>query len=202
MKRMSFEPPTDHYDTKIESIDEQICELMAHRKERSNNNPGFPTKQLISKWSIKYHFYEDFLNSVFSHFLNEEIYRPDIEPKGFLRNIPVLKSFEKDNIFYSVTFVRQFKNASVVHFNIDKEVFDEELPIQEHTFFDLSIEGKGTNYDCQNNFGGGSGGHHSFTFTVSPALPDDFSNIKLIFKEYKVPYQKLTGFEVVIKMDD
>ncbi|MFD2216425.1 hypothetical protein [Metabacillus endolithicus] len=202
MKRMPFEPPTEHYDEKIETIDEQICYLIEQRKELSNNNPGFPTKELINKWSMKYNFYEDFLNSVFSHFLNEEIYKPAVEPKGFLQNIPMLKSFEKDGVFYTVTFVRQFKNASVVHFTIDKEDSDkDQLRFEEHSFFDLFIEGEGVDYDCRNNFGGGSGTHHSFTFTVSPALPNDLSNIKLTFKECKMPFQKPTGFEFVIHTD-
>lgn len=199
MKRMPFEPPTEHYDKQIVSIDEHICNLIKQRKELSNNNPGFPTKDLISKWSIKYSFYEDFLNSVFSHLLNEDIYKPVVEPKGFLKNIPILKSFEKDGVFYTVTFIRQFKNASVVHLTIDKEELGlEHRRFEEHTFFDLSIEGVGVNYDCRNNFGGGSGTHHSFTYTVSPALPNGFSNIRLLFKECKMPFQKPTGFEFVI----
>jgi hypothetical protein len=200
MKRMVFEPPTEHYDEKIESIDEQICNLIKQRKDLSNNNPGFPTKELITKWSLKFNFYEDFLNSVFSHFLSEEIYKPVVEPKGFLKNIPMLKSFEKDGVFYTVTFVRQYKNASVVHFTIDKEESDsEQRMFEDHSFFDLSLEGEGVDYDCRNNFGGGSGTHHSFTFTVSPALPSDLSNIKFIFKECKIPFQKPTGFEFVIQ---
>ncbi|WP_088069974.1 hypothetical protein [Gottfriedia luciferensis] len=203
MKRMPFEPPTDHYDSKIEVIDEQICNLINQRKELSNNNPGFPIKELIVKWSLKYNFYEDFLNSVFSHLLNEDIYKPVVEPKGFLKNIPLLKSFEKDGVFYTVTFVRQFKNASVVHFTIDKEESDiEQRRFQESSFFELSIEAQGVDYDCRNNFGGGSGTHNSFTFTISPALPNDLSNIKLIFKECKIPYQKPTGFEFVIQIDN
>ena len=72
MKRMPFEPPTEHYDEEIEAIDEQICNLIKQRKDLSNNNPGFPTKQLIANWAKKYNFYEDFLNSVFAHFLNEQ----------------------------------------------------------------------------------------------------------------------------------
>ena len=196
---MPFEPPTEHYDEQIESIDEQICNLINQRRELSNNNPGFPTKELIAKWSTKYNFYEGFLNSVFSHLLNEEEYKPVVEPKGFLENIPILKSYEKDGVFYTITFVRQFQNASVVHFTIDKEESDsEKRKPQEHSFFDLSIEGEEIDYDCRNNFGGGSGTHHSFTFTVSPALPNDFSNIKLIFKEYQLPFQKPTGFEFVL----
>ncbi|MCM3456232.1 hypothetical protein M3685_20190 [Heyndrickxia oleronia] len=200
MKRMPFEPPTEHYDEHIEAIDEQICNLIKKRKELSKNNPGFPTRQLIADWSIKYNFYEDFLNSVFGHLLNEEIYKPVVEPKGFLKNIPILKSFEKDDVFYSVTYVGQYENASVVHFNIDREDVDDEMPrsFREPTFFNLSIEGNEVDYECRIEGGGGSRGHISYTFIVSPALPDDFSELKLVFKQCKVPFQKPTGFEFVI----
>ncbi|MBS4176979.1 hypothetical protein [Lederbergia citrea] len=92
MKRMPFEPPTEHYDERIKAIDEQICYLIKKRKDLSNNNPSFPTKQLITAWSKKYNFYEDFLNSVFADFLNENIYKPVVEPKRLLKNIPILKS--------------------------------------------------------------------------------------------------------------
>lgn len=51
MKQMPFEPPTNHYDERIEAIDEQICQLIKQRKELSNNNPGFPTNQHIADWS-------------------------------------------------------------------------------------------------------------------------------------------------------
>lgn len=201
MKRIPFEPPTEHYDYRIESIDEQICDLIKQRKELSNHNPGFPTKELISAWCKKYNFYEDFLNGVFAHFLNEEIYRPVVEPQRFLKNLPILKSFEKDDVFYSVTCVRQYENASIVHFNIDREEPDDEMPRRfhrEHTFFELSINSKGVEYDCRNEGGGGSGGHETYTFIVSPALPDDSSKFKLVFKEFRIPFQKPTGFEFVI----
>ena len=46
----------------------------------------------------KYSFYKGFFNSVFSHFLNEDIYKPVVEPKGFLKNIPILKSFGKVDV--------------------------------------------------------------------------------------------------------
>lgn len=169
---MPFEPPTDHYDERIEAIDEQICKLINQRKDSSNNNPGFPTKELISHWSKKYGFYEDFLNGVFAHFLYEELFRPIVEPKGFLKNIPILKSFEKEDLFYSVTCLRQYENASVVHFNNDREDSDEmpgDFRERIHTWFELAInDGKGTEYDCRNEGGGGSRGHMSFTFIIPP----------------------------------
>ncbi|WP_407270396.1 hypothetical protein [Radiobacillus sp. PE A8.2] len=204
MKQMRFEPPTEHYDEKIASIDEQICNLIMQRKEISDNNPGFPPKQMITRWAAKYNLYEDFINSVFSQFLDEDMYKPVVEPQGFLQNVPVLKSFEREGVFYSVTFLRQFENASVVHLTIDQDDFDEEMQekIKRPSLFNLSVEGEGVEYDCRNNFGGGSGGHQSYTYTVSPALPNDLSNIKLIFKEYKIPFSKPSGFEFVIQTDN
>jgi hypothetical protein len=200
MKKIPFEPPTEHYNERIEAIDEQICQVIKQRKELSNNDPGFPTKQHILNWSEKYGLYEDFLNSLFAHLLNEEIYRPVVEPKGYLKNIPILKSSEKDDKFYSVTFVRQFENASVVHLSIDSNATDDvsDWHEREHTHFELSVEGEETHYDCRNEGGGGTLGHETFTFIVSPALPDDSSKYKLVFKEYKIPFQKPTGFEFII----
>lgn len=200
MNRMSFEPPTEHYDNRIEAIDEKICDLIKQRKEISNNNPGFPTKNLISNWSEKYNFYEAFLYSIFSDLFHEEIYKPIVEPQGFVKNIAILKSFENDGVFYSITFVRQFENASVVHFNIDREDIDEEMHgrYRRFTHFEMSIDSNGTEYESRNVGGGGSGSHETFTFIVSPALPDDISKFKLVFKEYEVPFQKPTGFEFVI----
>lgn len=190
MGRLPFEPPTTHYDQRIEGIDERICELLNQRKDITNNNPGFPNKKLITAWSEKYNLYEEFLNSVFEFFLNEHFYKPVVEPKGFVKNIPILKSFEKDDVFYSVTFVRQYENASVVHFNIDREISEDEMTrrIRESILFELSIEGEETDYNCRNDGGGGSRGHESYTFIVSPALPDDISEIKMVFKKFKQPF--------------
>jgi hypothetical protein len=201
MKRVPFEPPTEHYDKRIEAVDEQICHLIKQRKELSNNNPGFPTKHLIAAWSKKYNLDEEFVNSVFGHFLMEDMFRPVVEPKGFLKNIPILKSFEKGDLFYSVTLVRQYENASVVHFNIDRDDSDEQHEMfQEHPFFELSIQGGVRDYECRNEGGGGSRGHMSFTFIVSPPLPDDLAGLRLVFKECKSPFQKPTGFEFAVEM--
>lgn len=38
----SFRPPTNYYCEELVPVDEQICGLLAKRKELSNNNPGFP----------------------------------------------------------------------------------------------------------------------------------------------------------------
>lgn len=200
MEQMPFEPPTNYYDEQIAGVDEQICQLINQRKELSNNNPGFPTQQYIVDWSKKYNFYEDFLNSIFANLFYEEIYKPVIEPKGFIKNIPILKSFEREDDFYSVTFMRQFENASIVYLTINSHATDDpfEWNHQENTHFELSIKGAEAQYDCRNQGGGGTVGNETFTFHVFPALPDDLSKVKFVFKEYKMPFQKETGFEFIV----
>ncbi len=54
-----------------------------------------------------------------------------------------------------------------------------------------------------NEGGGGTRGHTSYTYIVTPPLPDNHSKITLFFKEYKAPFKrKPTGLEFVIKLDN
>lgn len=200
MEQIRFEAPTDYYDERISETDEQICRLIKQRKELFDNNPGFPTKNYITDWSKKYDFEELFLNYVFADFLNEEFYKPAIEPKNFQKNIPVLKAIEKKDTFYSVTLVRQFENVSVVHFNINSNATDEssEWDHTEFKHYKLSIKSEDTQFECRNEGGGGNSGNHSYTFIVSPALPDDVSQYNFVFTEYSLPSKKDTDFEFVI----
>lgn len=198
MKRMPFEPPTEHYDKRIETVDEQICNLIQKRMELSDGQPGFPEKQLIASWAEKYDFYEDFLNSLFISLLNEEMYKPVVEPKGFVKNIPLLKTFEENDAFYTITFIRQFDNASVIHLHIDRNEpmeMEEMLHYRHQSFFALSIESDGVTYDCRYIGGSGSGGHISQEYIISPALPEDCDEYILVFKELEEPFRKPTGFE-------
>lgn len=39
MKRLPFEHPTDLYDDKLFSIDEQLCSLLKERKDISSSKP-------------------------------------------------------------------------------------------------------------------------------------------------------------------
>nr|WP_263323283.1 hypothetical protein [Neobacillus sp. Marseille-Q6967] len=207
MKRMPFERPTDYYDERISYIDEQICALFKQRKEISRNNPGFPHLEDIASWAKKYGLYEDFLNSIFSTLRMEEEFKPRIEPVNFLKHIPILKSVEKDGRLYTITFIRQFENASVVQLNIDWDDTTEEpenieairhhRPLHQHNFIELSI---GEDYECRSNRGGGSGGHYRQNFIVSPPIPDDPSDLQFVFKEYQDFYKsKSTGLEIVFK---
>lgn len=182
MKRMPFKRPTTYYDEGIKQIDEQLCELIKKRKEISNDNPGYPPFEYISNWAKKFSLYEDLLKSVFSSLWNDNLYRPSVEPEGFLKNLPVLKSIEIDNRFFSIICIRQYSNASVVNFNIDWDSTSSSSENKlRHANFELSIDEK---YDCRMIDGAGGEGHLHYNYIVSPPLPENFSGIELIFQEY------------------
>lgn len=200
MKKLPFERPTDHYEEKIFSIDEQICELVQKRKELSGNNPGFPPAEYIQDWAKKYGLYEDLLNALFGTLRTDEHFRIQVEPSGFQKYIPVLKSVVKGDSLYSVTFIRQYENASVVNFNIDWDESEDSSDsfIRYHHFWELYIN---EDYYCTMDGGGGSGEHINNNFVVSPRLPDDVSGLQLIFKENEEPFESPTGVEIVIDLD-
>lgn len=198
MKRMHFDQQSEHYDKRLIHIDEQICSLLKQRKEISNNNPGIPTLEDISSWSEKFNLYEDLLRTLFGLLENDDHFRPQVEPIDFQMYIPVLKSVEIEQNLYSVTFIRQYANASVVNFNIDWEPGEEEQFFR-HGFWHLWL---GEEYDCRQTGGGGTDGHISYNFIVSPPLPDDISGLDLIFRETKTPFKRnSTDFEIVMHIE-
>ncbi|MDF2881381.1 MAG: hypothetical protein K0R54_1938 [Clostridiaceae bacterium] len=199
MKRMPFKRPTDHYDERVRQIDGKICELIKQRKEISNQNPGYPPFEYISKWAEKFDIYEDLLKSIFGSLWNEKIYKPLVEPKEFLRNLPVLKSVEINNRFFSIISIRQYSNSSIVNFNIDWDSTNESSDHQsQHPHFELFI---GEKYDCRITDGVGGDGHFHYNFIVSPPLPDNLSGIEFIFKEYNPPFSnKPIGKNIVIQL--
>lgn len=199
MKRMPYNRPTDHYDEKIKHIDEKICELIKQRKEISSNNPGYPPFEYICDWAEKFNLYEELLKAIFGTLWNEKVFKPSVEPEGFRKNLPALKSVEIDNRLFSVVSIRQYSNSSIVNFNID---WDNTSDLSEHqsrhTLFELFIDEK---YDCRMADGSGGSGHFHYNFIVSPALPDNISGIKLIFKEYNPPFiEKQIGQNIVIHL--
>lgn len=199
MKQMQFKRPTTYYDERINQIDEQICDLIKQRKEISNNNPGYPPFEYISNWAEKFDLYENQLKSIFGSLWDENIYKPIVESTEFKMNLPVLKSVEKDNRLFSVIFIRQYSNSSVVNFNIDLNEVNDSLRCQSlHNHFKLFI---GEEYDCRMTNGSGSEDHFCYNFVVSPPLPDNLSGIDLIFKEYNPPFEENpTGTEIVIHL--
>lgn len=198
MKLMPSKRPTTYYDERIKQIDEKICELIKQRKEISNNNPGYPPFEYVTNWAEKFDLYDELLKSIFNSLWNEKMFKPLVEPEGFLRNLPVLKSIEVDNRLFSVISIRQFSNSSIVNFNIDWDTSGLSEHQSRHTFFELFIDEQ---YDCRMADGTGGNGHFHYNFIVSPPLPDNISGIELIFREYNQPFgDHQTGNDIIIQL--
>lgn len=203
MKLNRHPRPTDYYDKQLHQVDEQICALLKQRKELSKNNPGFPPDDVISNWAIKYDLYEEYLRSLFVALRMEGFFKPRVEPTRFRKHLSVLKSIELDDRFYSVTAIRQYENASIVQLHIDWDEPDDS-PIdrinrRNNNTFELYINKQ---YDCWQKRAGGSTGHLTYHFIVSPPLPDDISGIDLVFKEYSDTLKdKPTGLEIVMNLE-
>lgn len=192
--------PTDHYDKQLLQIDEQICSLLQQRKALSNNNPGLPPDDVLSNWAVEYELYPEFLYQMFGAMRYENLFKSRIEPNGFRKQLAVLKSIEIDERFYSVTVIRQYENASLIQLHIDWEESDDtpiDLNRNDNTF-ELFV---GEEYDCRNDRSGGSTGHYTYNFIVSPPLPDDISGQELEFIEYSNTLkEEPTGLEIKIPL--
>ncbi|KLU65805.1 hypothetical protein DEAC_c24350 [Desulfosporosinus acididurans] len=190
--RISFHPPTDHYCEDLILVDEQICELLAKRKELSNNNPGFPHQDLISDWSQKFGLNEAWLQRIFSaYMIGEEHFLPLIEPTGFLKFVPILKSVAIDNMSYAVTYMKQYTNASIVC--VETEVNTSEPFVRlGHASFELFISPE---YHCRQDGGCGSRRGMQHSFVVTPSLPDDISGVE--FQLTVKPFHENLEYQVV-----
>ncbi|MFD0050943.1 hypothetical protein ACFVHQ_16655 [Actinomycetes bacterium NPDC127524] len=201
MKRIHFESAAKYYDESIIKIDEQTCALLKKRREQSNSNPGIPAAGLLKKWASEYELYEDLLRGLFSMLRDEETFRPIVEPNQYRKLLSVLKLVEKEDSVYSVTFIKQYKNASVVNLNIDREIPSgpDDRENRFNGLWELKING---DYYCRMTGGGGSDGHISYKFVVSPPLPDSLSGLELVFTENRNPFfDKRAGKEMSVLLD-
>ncbi len=145
MINIPFRSPTEYYCESLVPIDEQICALIAKRKELSKNNPGFPPLGTISAWCQEYQLNEHVIRNVFRTLFNEHKLIADIEPDGLIKYISVLKSAEVDGTLNTVTHIKQYKNASVVY--IETEVTNAQLYISlQRNQFELFISPE---YHCR-----------------------------------------------------
>ncbi|WP_230593812.1 hypothetical protein [Lysinibacillus sphaericus] len=49
----------------------------------------------------------------------EKYYNPKVEPTGFRHYIPVLQTVEKGGRLYTLSYIRQYENASIVQLLVD-----------------------------------------------------------------------------------
>ncbi|MGD6793262.1 hypothetical protein [Metabacillus indicus] len=196
MKRLQNNSSDYYYFENIQQIDERICQLIIERRIAANKNPVFPPQEMISSWAKQYDLYENLLEALFGLLRNEEDCRPPVVPQGFIKNVQVLKTAEKGEFLYTIPFIRQYENASVVSFQIDWELTSVEMEerMHMHRYWELYIDEA---YDCRIKGGGGSDGHLAYQFTVSPPLPDDLSGTIFKFKEYSEPYTGVPANSII-----
>lgn len=186
MTEMPFHPPTDYYCSELAPLDEEICSLLAKRKELSSENPGFPNLDLISQWSQKFGLKEEWLRRIFTYLQREERIQTPAEPTGFLKFIPVLKSVTIESLSNTVTYMKQYSNASIVY--VETEVITSEPFVRlGHAMFELFITSE---YLCSPNGGGGSGKVMQHSFVVTPPLPDDISDVEFHLRVKPLPEVK------------
>ena len=92
---------------------------------------------------------------------------------------------------YTVSYVRQYDNASVVQLLIDwDEQQEQQLTIQQklqRNHFGLYID---ESYECRSKGTGGSNGHESSTYVVTPPLPDDLRGLHFVLQNTKMSLKK------------
>ncbi|WP_238649571.1 hypothetical protein [Paenibacillus piscarius] len=179
MKRLSLGHPAVDYDDNLTEIDEQICALVRQRKDVSHNKQTFPTEELVAKWSARYGLYEEYIKSLFMIMMDDEHFKPMVEPAGFIRHIQILQAIEQGDYLFSLNSMKQYSNASVIVINIDWEgPEDQHFDHEKMIHVKLSI---GEDYDCRMINGSSNSDHAAYRFVVSPPLPDDLTGIELRF---------------------
>ena len=104
---------------------------------------------------------------LFSAFMHgEDRLRSPVDPAGFVKFVPVLKSVVIDNMMYAVTHMKQYSNASVVY--IETEVNTAEAFVRlGHASFELFISPE---YQCRQSSGCGHGKGMQHSFVVYSGL--------------------------------
>ncbi|MFS0576391.1 hypothetical protein AB1K83_12200 [Sporosarcina sp. 179-K 3D1 HS] len=176
----------DNYDERIRQLDEQFCSLLKERKALTENRMVELPEEVMIEWAEAYGLHVDYVKSLFNIIQMEDQFRPRVEPLNFRKYVPVMQSVETEDYLYSVTFIRQYENASVVQLHVNWDGTDDrrgEGP--NYPYFSLAI---GEGYDCREEGGSGTTGHATQEFVVSPALPDDLSGTEFKFSTVGSPF--------------
>lgn len=180
MKRI-FQHPGTPYDERTLPVDEQLCELLRNRKSLTVGKPAYPPFERIAEWSAKYGLYEDYLKAVFGTLYGEEHYRPAVEPAGFVKHLPVMKSQAAESIFYALTSILQYENASVLTIFMHWDVTaGDQFRQRRQNIGDLRLTyDGGRSYDCRFSGGSSSEGNATSTYVITPPLPDNLEGLRL-----------------------
>ena len=71
----------------------------------------------------------------------EENFRPIPEPVHFRKHVPIMNSAQWEDVLFSITFIRQYENASVLLLNVDYDASEgsAEQDLYRHYALKLSI---------------------------------------------------------------
>jgi hypothetical protein len=195
---MRYTRRATQYDERLLEVDKQICALLKQRREMTNEQPSIPPDETLAEWAAKYELYEEYVQAVFGTLGMEKHYKPRVVPAEFRRHLPILKSVEVEEKIYTITFIRQYANASVLHLYIDWDSMGDTLSERERrTSFELFISDQ---YECRWEGGGGRKGHDSYTYVISPPLPDVIEDMEFVFREVNPIREEASGFEFVIQV--
>ncbi|WP_445506417.1 hypothetical protein [Niallia sp. 03190] len=191
-----FNGPKKQYDDKMAAMDEQLCALIKQRIDYTEKSYLVPPPKNIVDWAEKYELSEEMLQTIFSDF-EVDRYKPSVEPEKFRKNIPVLKSVKINKYIYTVIFIRQYANASVLHMTIDWDSTSDQSDHEYPPHLKLYI---GEEFRCRKSGGGGTQGHTTQDFIISPPLPDDISGLSFYFYQDvdKEDQENRTEFDICI----
>ncbi|MFT8320989.1 MAG: hypothetical protein ABF649_08795 [Bacillus sp. (in: firmicutes)] len=116
MKSKRNQAQENQYDERLLTIDGELCALLQKRKEICGKQSGMPPARFIQIWAEQYDSHERFLNTFFGLIKRQDQMKLPVEPKGFIKHIPVLKAAEKKERIYSITHILQYKNVSIMYF--------------------------------------------------------------------------------------
>ncbi|MEK3934501.1 hypothetical protein MKY41_04205 [Sporosarcina sp. FSL W7-1349] len=178
------------YDDQLHRLDEQFCSLLKQRKVLTDKQMIEPPEEVMADWAEEFGLHGEYVKSLFNLIQMEDHFRPRVEPRRFRKHVSVMQSVEMGKYFYSLTFIRQYENASVVQLHVNWDgTKDRQGEGPEYPFFRLSV---GEGYDCRQEGGSGTTGQATQEFIVSPALPDDLSGIEFQFSTEGTPFLKQT----------
>ncbi|MCO7124569.1 hypothetical protein NIE88_02085 [Sporolactobacillus shoreicorticis] len=186
------EPISTYYSPQLEQIDEKICALIQERKKIAGDNPELPSEETFQSWGKKFGHYPDMLREIFTMMQNEDVFRPRVEPKKFRCFVPVMSGQKFGDQMICVTHLRQYENASVLSLTVASPFDYKEHDDQRQLDYELKIPD--SSYDCRSDDGSGSEGLWIRNYIITPAIPDELPDLKLVFQEQEFfPKQKRTG---------
>lgn len=163
LNQPGFHAPTDHYDERVKSIDEEIAASIAKRQAVAEGHPGFPRAEYLEAWANQHALPVSILQQTFRVLQRWPVSRERVIPERYLRFIPLMRTKNLGDIRVFIPYVRQYSNCGLILVEVEGAIGGRGgLDIR------LIIEG----YDCQFHGGRGDRFAADHVFLVTPPIPD------------------------------